>query len=367
MKKVYLSVLVCVLFALQLTAQVITVSNNVNTPGQYDNLTNAIFAANPGDTIYVHGSSTNYGAITVNKKLTFIGPGYNPNSQFNLTASISAITLDSIIPTSGSSGSKFIGLNIGHVIKVTPVLWTINDILFERCRFTGSVKTNVIGPNWVFRNNLFLWTTANAGLDIDFHSNLVITNNFFSFGPQATSTTQAIYNSNKSSVIINNNIFTGFHQGSSFDNISNAQFSNNIFFGKSPQGATSSIFENNLTFANQNTALPYGSNTGQNNIVNQDPVFANIPVNTFTFNYAYNFQLQPTSPGKNAGADGTDIGIFGGVFPMPTNQDILTGESRLPQIYYMNIQNNVIDQNTPINVTVRARRDELIFFKPFMQ
>ena len=41
---------------------------------------------------------------------------------------------------------------------------------------------------------------------------------------------------------------------------------------------------------------------------------------------------------------------------MPTNANVISGESKLPQIYYMNIQNNVIDQNTPINVTVKARK-----------
>jgi len=356
MKKILLPLFFLFLLSLNVNSQVRTVSNNVNTPGQYTNLQEAINAAVPGDTIYVHGSPSGYGNITVNKRLTFIGPGFNPQSQFNLGAYITTITLDSIIPTSGAKGSVFIGLNIGNFAKKTTDIFQIDNIIIDRCRIASTVKTYCNGNNWVFKDCFFSFSGYNVYVDIDYYSNILITNSFFLFSPITTPNVAAIANSNKSSVIVNNNIFTGYHQGGSFENVINAQFSNNIFFGKSPQGAGSSVFEKNLTYASTQTQLPYGTNTGNSNFVNVDPQFVNIPVNTFTFSFAYDFHLQPSSPGINAGTDGTDIGIFGGGYPMPTNSNIITGESRLPQIYYMNILNNVIDQNTPINVTVKARK-----------
>ena len=356
MKKILLPFFLFSLFSLNVISQVRTVSNNVNTPGQYTTLQAAINAAIPGDTIYVHGSSSSYGSITVNKRLTFIGPGFNAQSQFNLAANIAYILLDTVVPTSGSRGCVFIGLGIGYIDKTTFPLYRVDDILIDRCRFINSTKTYVCGNNWVIRNCLFFMYENDSNLDLANWSNILITNNFFYFGQVSYPTSTAIANSNKSSVILNNNIFTGYHQGGSFSSITNAQFSNNIFFGKSPQGAGSSIFERNLTYASTNTQLPYGSNTGNINYVNVDPLFVNIPVNTFDFSYGFDFHLQSSSPGINAGTDGTDIGIFGGGFPMPTNNNKITGESRLPQIYYMNILNNVIEQNTPINVTVKARK-----------
>jgi len=358
MKKNLLFLIVyLVIFTIEINAQVITVSNNTNTPGQYSNLQDAITAANPGDTIYVHGSNTSYGNITVNKRLTFIGPGFNPQSQFALSSYITSITLDTLVPLSSGFGSRFIGLNIGYFVKKTTEFWRIDDILIDRCRIASSLSTHVIGNNWIFRNCYFYWTVNNANLELNYYSNIIITNCIFDFSSiPGTTNSPAIINSNKNSVIINNNLFTGYHQGSSFSNISNAQFSNNIFYGKSPQGASNSIFTNNLTYGMTQYDLPYGNNSGQDNIVNVDPMFTYIPLGVFSFSLIYDYKLLPISPARNMGTDGTDLGIFGGGYPMVLNNNKITGESRLPQIYFMNIQNNVIDQNTPINVNIKARK-----------
>ncbi|MDD3878236.1 MAG: right-handed parallel beta-helix repeat-containing protein [Bacteroidales bacterium] len=355
MKKLFFTVVILLTVFNLSYSQVITVSNATNTPGQFSNLQTAIDSASPGDTIYVHGA--NYTTITVNKTLTFIGPGNNIQGQFTTMAWLPLIYLDNVVPTTTASGSKFIGLHIGYIAKKSSEQFQIDNITIERCRISTSLSSHVLGDNWIIRNNLFYWSGTGGSLELNNYNNILIANNIF----HAPAGTFQIKLSNKSSVLITNNLFTGHYENSSqFQNISNATFSNNIFFGKSPQGVTSSIFEKNITYGNlSSNALPYGNNVGINNLVNMDPLFTLVAIDNlkYLFDYAFNYQLMATSPGKNAGTDGTDIGIFGGPFPMPLfNNLTLDGAPKLPQIYYMHIQNNVIDQNTPINVTVKARK-----------
>jgi len=356
MKKNLLLLAIAFIGTIQLSAQVRTVSNSTNSPGQYYTLQEAINAANSGDTLYVHGSAASYGSVTVNKRLTIIGAGFNPQSQFGLSTIIGNITLDTVHPTHSSLGSIFIGLQISSILKKTTDFVQIDNITFDRCRFTANAVTSICGNSYVFRNCIFSWSAQNGYVDCGNYSNLLFTNCIFNF---ATSTAHqgvsVLQNSNKSSVVINNNIFTGFHAGNSFSSVSNAQITNNIFFGKSPLGASSSSFLNNLTWGN-NPDLPYGNNSGQDNIIFQDPMFVSVPVSTFSFSFSHDFDLQAGSPAKNAGTDGTDLGVFGGTYPMLRNNNQISGESRLPQIYFMSISNSVIDQNTPINVTVKARK-----------
>ena len=54
-----------------------TVDNNSNSPAQYSDLQLAVDNAAIGDTILVAGSTTSYGDITLDRKLTIIGAGYH--------------------------------------------------------------------------------------------------------------------------------------------------------------------------------------------------------------------------------------------------------------------------------------------------
>ena len=331
-----------------------TVSSAANSPGRYVTLQAAIDSANVGDTIYVHGGG--YNTMTVNKRLTFIGPGFNPQGQFTAQATINYIYLDNIVPSTSANGSKFIGLNIGY-IAIKPIeQFKIDSILIERCRFYTLIATNVLGDSWTFRNNLFQWGNYYTGgsLSINFRKNIIIENNIFA---SVNGSTQ-IQNSNDNTVFFFNNLFTGhFDNATEFLSVSNARFENNIFYGKSPSTAASSNFANNIFFGNLVSNSLANLSDGLNNIT-LDPQFTTVPIDNskYYFSYSNNYKLLPTSPGHNAGTDGTDIGIFGGQYPMPLNNLIITGEPPIPQIYYMFIQNSVIDPNTPINVNIKARK-----------
>src|SRR5205814_159888 len=103
------------LYAGSAWATVTTVSNNANSPGQFTDLQAAIDAASNGDTLYVHGSPTTYGTITLNRSLTLIGTGYNPQKDLPLVASIQTLNLDSVAGIKGCSNSNIVGFNIQNL------------------------------------------------------------------------------------------------------------------------------------------------------------------------------------------------------------------------------------------------------------
>lgn len=355
MKKVLLSFLLYTLTLKLCIATVITVSNQLNSPGQYSNLQQAIDVANSGDTLYVHSGS--YGSIIVTKALTFIGPGFNPQGQFTMTSYINSIILD---PSLTADGIKFIGLNIGYINIKTVGQIQVDSITFERCRFSINTTNFVLGNNWSFINCLFYWTSSGS-LDLGNWNNLLISNNIFNNSGSAT----FIKNSNKTSVLIANNLFLGecnITGSSQFTALSNAVFNNNIFWGKAPKATSDCSYNNNLVYyVGSQGVLPYGTNTGANNYNDIDPLFVNVPVSNgmCAFSYTHNYNLQATSPGHNNGTDGTDIGIYGGQFPMPAfGAFLITGHPPIPQVYNFLLMNSYLPQNSYLGITVNVRRTD---------
>jgi hypothetical protein len=67
-----------ILLPLFTLARVITVNNNAGSPSTFSSLQAAIATAATGDTIYVQGSATDYGNISITKRLVLLGAGYRP-------------------------------------------------------------------------------------------------------------------------------------------------------------------------------------------------------------------------------------------------------------------------------------------------
>ncbi|GHT54370.1 hypothetical protein FACS189446_3850 [Bacteroidia bacterium] len=76
-----------------------------------------------------------------------------------------------------------------------------------------------------------------------------------------------------------------------------ASCNNNSFYNNA--------FEKDITF-------PAGTNSGANNLTNQETI-KTFQVNDLNFHK--NLKIRDASPCKNAGSDGTDIGIYGGSQP----------------------------------------------------
>jgi hypothetical protein len=320
-------------------ARVLTVNNRSGSTAQYATIATAITAATAGDTIYVQGSETAYGNFDLDKKLVFIGPGHNPQKQVALKAEIGTITLGK---TANSTGSTFIGLNINQINSSNS--FTINDITIKRC-YIGviySYGNSTSEPtNWVIENNIVTSTIYVSNNQNSTTANQFIINNNILTG--------VIYYANES--FINNNIFisTVSSNANAFYLVRNCTMQNNIFYGVSPEGASNSTFNNNLSYSTTANPIPYGTNFGTANKVNVDPAFTDFPTaGAGTFNYDYDFHLQASSPGKNAGTDGKDMGVYGGVGFSES------GEPAVPQIREFVIKNSVVAPNSKLNITIKA-------------
>ncbi len=314
-----------------LHAKILTVSNRAGNSAQYQTVPAAISAAAPGDTIYIHGSETSYGDITINKKLTIMGTGYNPRKEMALVSTLGKVVIDA--QNGGASGTSLMGLWVNYI---TCPNYGQKDITIKRCKvenfITAFGSTGGISTNWLIENCIFLYVQIPHGITAV--SNFIIRNNIIISNLNGTN-----------SCVISNNLFLG--SGNAFNDVHYSSIQNNIFYGVTPKGAFNSTFNNNITFSGSDSALPYGTNNGSQNKVNVDPKFTKFTAGV-GFNYEHDFRLQASSPGKNAGTDGTDIGLYGGIGYSET------GEPPVPVVRSFVIQNGVVAPNGKLKIKVTA-------------
>lgn len=328
-----------------LSAAIITVDNSANGGGQYSNLQTAVDNAVSGDTIHIIGSNTSYGNLVLNKQLTLIGAGYNPPNQLSLSTVLVSISLGNSSGLGSAAGSTITGVTFSNLTSSGSA--SHDNITIERCEVSNLyLPSNGNSSNWVIQNNII------SSIIIYNSSNCIIRNNVI---------TSTISTSDEPSVLITNNNFVSNNTGGTvFSNIQFATIANNIFFnGRNPQGCTSSTFNNNLTFNTSNNLLPYGNNSGTGNLVGIDPMFTNVPSGIFDF--AYDYRLLGTSQAASAGTDGTDIGIYGGIHSFPIGGPVpylTSAMPRVPQVLEVNIQNTTIFQGGPLQVQVKARKQD---------
>ncbi len=344
MKKYIIALLTALSFTIWTFGKIITVSNNPNSPGQYIRLDSAINAASAGDILLVSGSVTDYGlggTVTINKRLTLYGQGYDPRKDQALPSTISTLYI-----RSAASGTIISGFNISYQLYEEV---NTNSIVISRCRINqlgvsfANSTWGINGSNYDIRENIIGQITINNNdADIHFHNNII-------YGPihgQATNTNILIYN----------NYFTS----TAITSLSNALIYNNIFYSKSAAAlstaytATANCVYNNNIYFNTTNANPLGigvnNNSGSNNI-NVNPLFVNIDLTTTSLSRADNFNLQSGSRGTGAGTDGRDIGLHGGSLPI---QYPYSGQPAIPQIQAMNILNPVIAPTDTLKISFRA-------------
>jgi len=374
MKTNFTLILAILLFSFSAFATSRTVSNDPNNPAQYNNLQTAINAASAGDTIYIQATyvtiqggqvqngGSNYGNITVNKRLVLIGSGYNPNQDIAYVSTVGNVTFDTTtatvgVPASGASGSVISGLIVWGSIGTSGNYnntFRANNITIQRCWITSTVymyNTN----NTVIQQNVMAGGNNNGGpsTEIGNTTNIVIRNNIFAYQ------ISTYPGSNPVNCIITNNNFIGYVTSANtasyaafssyYATFTNAIITNNIFYAVDPTGVSNSTFNNNITFADANPTLPGSSNIGSGNLVNTNPQFTSYPLGSAWYNTTQNFQLAAGSPGKNAGTDGTDIGIYGGI------GFVATGAPNVPYIEHFVISNSSISVGQNLNVTIEAK------------
>ncbi len=340
-------------------ATVITVSNNPvdSAAAMYSNLQAALDAASSGDTIYVSGSPTSYGDIIITKQLTLIGAGYNPNNQFGHASQLGTVTLATAgLPTPSSSSGTFI---TGFIVYKITDIWniSIDNITISRNRIVELYIESDPGypeSGWSIVNNFFTYFTGGQKLDGSYSAfNILIANNIFD-GASLIGFSQA-------SVLITNNLF--LNKNPAIGGLSNSIITNNIFYGagvgSNSDNADYCTFNNNISYGGATTSFDYGTNSSAGNLEDTSPQF--VSVSGAAFDYSYDYHLQGTSPGINAGTDGSDIGLYGGTYSFPSGGDVPWQTSpmpAIPQIMQMDVLNSVLPADSTLRIHIKARKQK---------
>lgn len=350
-------------------ASIVYVSNEMKFLAQYDSIYKAIDAVVAGDTIIVFLSDTSYGDITIDKHLVLIGCGHRPvmpYGDYNYKSRLGTITLDA-----GADKSTICGFRAQRLVNSG----NCDSITIERNYFTKSTSSAASGyslvlndcQGWIIRHNVIYglyWdgsysnligisTSRNTGNSILIYNNII-------YGQQL--------DWNSSNIIVHNNVFVicAYRINSSIGgclyNVDNVTFENNIFFrGKEINNSSTcsgNNFNYNASYGLSDNSIVTSGNFGANNFENTDPLFEDDPAH----NAAYIFDsddvhLQSGSSLKNAGADGTDLGIYGGPQqPMPFSDSTwqITGMPNIPYVKNYNINSALIPADSSIIITIEA-------------
>lgn len=254
-------------------------------PTFYTGLPSAITNAQDGDTIYIPGGS--FGDIAINKRLHLVGVGYNSDST-NATA---RTILGNMTLQNGSDYGSITGVYLnGNHIYITGI---ITNYGFSRCYVISTLNysNNTSIGYFTIKECIFANTVAFYG------GSYSINNNIFGGG------ISAYWSTIKNNIFLAPNSYTWI--------INNCIVDNNIFKEQTAylNSCTYNVYHNNV---NTGCNGVYNTNQGSGNFIS--PI---LPLSSVFVNYAAgDYHLIPGSPFVNAGRDGTDIGTYGGVFPM---------------------------------------------------
>ncbi len=297
-------------------------------------LQDAYAAASNGDYIYLPGGTFSFTGDSVAKKLTIFGAGFNSDStQVTLTTIISAY--NSLVITPNGSGCHFEGIEFN---KPNTGYYGGESISILNCKltnlmyfFNAIVKCSII-------------ESLNSSGSISYCNSSLIENCLIGASSYGT----AVLACNSS--IFQNNIFHHHPYAISyFHSCQNSICKNSILedINKMNNYSSSVIFYNNLVVGSPYTLPP--NQFGTIFTPNISDIFQS-SITDIVYNKSYNYQLNSTCIGKNAGLDGTDVGIFGGANPcnmgwVPSN----------PHIYYENVSSQTNSQGKlPVQIKVRS-------------
>jgi hypothetical protein len=335
---------IILLMAMQYSkASVHNVSNLPGTGIAFNNVNSAIAAASPGDTVYVHGSTTIYPDFTIDKSIVILGTGGFPQTEFGLKSRFNRVTI-----SSNTSNIKILGISIVDYHLDFYNVSNVHHVLIANNFFEASSYGNLRFENMsnssdirVF-NNVFAGGGTNKVLfgNNSNCSNIMVDHNIIN---------GCIQSLNILNAVVQNNIFYNPSGANAFFGSNSLMIvSNNIFFGADPIfNNTTSVYNNNISYSSSTVLTAMGGT----NLDNMNPQLVNVPT-TGNYSIAHNFNLQAGSPCIAAGADGLDIGYYGGTETLSPLGEPLN----MPVIRLMNIQNTLVPQNGNVNVKVRSTK-----------
>lgn len=307
MRQIIISTLLVFSLTFNVNAQNQIAVQHVGISSFYTKLDSAIIHAQSGDTIYIPGGNYTINE-TISKCIHLVGVGHHPDSA-NVTARTVISGYPQLVLDNGADYGSVTGIffnwpacGYNNCQNIT-ILGTVTGYTISRCYLSGDIWAN--SP---LSSNLSL--TENIIHNIQsFATNISVNNNIL---------LGTIFITNSST--LKNNVITfsspGYNQYAFYGNGTDCIIENNIFkpgcTAIGPYGG-SNIYHNNL---NAGVNGIYNSNQGSGNFLDNillQSIFVNYDPATDI--YYDDFHLPVGSPYKNAGRDGTDIGIYGGAFP----------------------------------------------------
>jgi hypothetical protein len=309
---------------------ILRVNNNVGVNAPYTTISAAIAAAGLNDIIMVEGSILAYDNITINKKVTIIGPGYFLLENLNLQGNPNPASLSTISVSTGADGSSFYGLNVtGNISMALGV--TVNNITIANCRigalnFSSSGNNYFVSGCYIVGNLIFSNLSNNTGA--------IVSNNHIGGFGQGSGTTLLTLTQN----------VIGLGIGQAF----NCDIRNNIFTGSSFSGFNGSVIKNNVFTVTQASLAGAGAPVDNTNVFSATAgnLFIGLTGNTTDTQWI----LKAGSPALGAGISGVDCGMYGGNTPYRPS-GIQVGQ---PTINSFTAPASV-QQNGTLNVKVSAK------------
>lgn len=295
MKKITLILAAATMFTAA-NATILRVSNVTGSTAPYSEISDAMEAALPGDTIMVEGSPTSYGNISITKRIVLMGPGYN-------------------MVTNGIVEEGF-----------NPASIYIVDIDYKDVQMMGITvinNTNVNQPNVVITrcntNNIILNGSDATGCVI--HKNYIngsIRHGYWTGTPNVSITNNIMVNSGR------------------IENLrSNSYIAYNTFISE----VSSTRFEDITGCTVENNILPYGYVADGTNTSNNNYVFSETPYYDTSSEVAIRTYEMAFSDGTYGAFAGDDPYVISGIPAGPVIEDITVPAS--------------VEQGKALNVTIK--------------
>jgi len=343
MKKLFTVFLVAAL-AVSVQAKIVYLNNNVQKDASknlFNNLNDAYAACtSPGDTVYVEGSVHGYGRLDIDKRITLIGPGYFLTSNDQTHVNKTYASFDDIRLNAGSGGTIIKGIVIDYYSAW--ILVRTDNIKIENCylrygiSFDKSSNNNI--NNIEIKGCYFNSTDANIGYGYGYSGiidNIVFSNNIFNGEFHLPSGSKGI---------ISNNLFKSdvFKPKTT----SAMEIINNIFFSDNPDNVEVQPLPDVSVSHNICISNILGTDNNNQAFVTEGTLFVGADGNSSDGQY----QLATTSPARNAGKNGVDIGPFGG--PEPYR---LSGLPQLPNIYEISTGGFLVGDELPVHIKIKQQ------------
>lgn len=263
--------------------------------------------SNNGDIIYLPGGVFSI-SNPINKSLHLFGAGSDEDSCVVTGPTI--INTCTLGPNAGSGSIEGVKTT-GGIVFDSPT--TIANYSIKKCEIGGGIGfTTGTAAELITVINCFIgFKYTGAFTDYSIWGPGILNNSTF-FNNRISNPLS--YQITSLGNLFSNNIFFYYQQYISLQLFNGSTYQNNIF------QISANTITNNSFFYNNINGYPTGSNNAVYNYVieSADLTFINpgnvYPPGICSYDKHFNYELKPTSLGKNTGTDGMDRGNYGGLF-----------------------------------------------------